>query len=171
MATAVFAAQAAYAQFQKDAPTNAFAGAEDGDSPSDGPDGGDFAQSQQLAVVRLGRGYALGTLLLVAIVITGTFIARGSVADISNGAAAVSSVCGLEVRSADALILLRSLQVHFIASLPVRARMRDAAVIDVWLHVSGLGSLGEPADLRALGRESVGSFVGARDGRRFPEPV
>ncbi len=112
--------QAAYAQFQKDMPATAIASGElDNHVPGIGSgDASEFSmQTRHEAVVRLGRGYALGTLILISIVITAAVVSHQSLTSFSSDVALTKDAVALLTYAADALLALRALQVMSSVSL------------------------------------------------------
>lgn len=129
------------------------------ESPGDdGPAGGEFVQSQQQAVKRLSRGYALGTMLLIAIVIAGALVARGSVESLSGDVEHINTAGDLLVSAAEALILLRSLQVSPPRSRGCTRVCDDVALSQIFAFLSSSSDstiwasrlASSRADLRAL---------------------
>ncbi len=119
--------QAAYAQFQKDMPATAIASGELDNVAGGIGDSSEHASlhSRRETVIRLGRGYALGTLILIAIVITAAVVSHQSLSDFSSDVALTSDAAALVTYAANALLVLRALQV---TCLCADARVRVHAI-------------------------------------------
>ncbi len=105
--------QAAYAQFQKDIPTAAVSGREiDTGDAGTGDAGETSLQARQVAAMQLGRGYALGTLILLAIVISAAVVSHQTLTSFSTDVALTNDAATLIAYASNAMLLLRSLHVR-----------------------------------------------------------